>query len=175
LAILRDSDPAMIALDARLSAIVKADQQPRDDADRLGLAQRAYDKALYATAGRLWGEALAHNPKLADDRTAQLRYNAACAAALAGCGQGKDDPQPDEVLRAELRKQALGWLQAEVSAWKGVAMTVAPGNKELVASTLAHWKQDADLAASATRWSWSSWLKRNARRSGSSGPTSMRL
>ena len=146
LAILRDSDPAMKALDRRLAAVIKGDQQPRDEADRLALAQRAYHKALHATAARLWGIALANDPKLADDRTAPHRYDAACAAALAGCGQGKDNPQPDEVLKAELRKRAISWLQAELSAWKGVAMTVAPGNNELVASKLAHWKQDADLA-----------------------------
>ena len=91
LAKLRESDPAMVALDARLSAIIKGDQQPKDNAERLALAQRAYDKALHATAARLWAEALAADPKLGDDRQAQHRYNAACAAALAGCwaGQGR--------------------------------------------------------------------------------------
>ena len=77
------------ALDARLAAIIKGDQQPKDNAERLHLAQRAYDKALHATAARLWAEALAADPKLGDDRQAQHRYNAACAAALAGCGQGQ--------------------------------------------------------------------------------------
>ena len=147
LAKLRDSDPAMVALDARLSAIIKGDQQPKDNADRLQLAQRAYDKALHATAARLWAEALAADPKLGDDRQAQHRYNAACAAALAGCGQGKDDPKPDDAAKAKLRKQALDWLKAELSAWKRVSMIVEPGNKELVAKTLAHWKQDSDLAS----------------------------
>ena len=55
-------------------------------------------------------------------------------------------PKPDEAARAKLRAQALGWLKAELSAWKRVAMTVVPGNKELVAKTLAHWKADGDLA-----------------------------
>ena len=89
LAKLRDSDPAMVALDARLSAIIKGDQQPKDNAERLRLAQRAYDKALHATAARLWAEALAADPKLGDDRQAQHRYNAACAAAMAGCWEGE--------------------------------------------------------------------------------------
>ena len=130
LAKLRDSDPAMVALDARLAAILKGDQQPKDNAERLRLAQRAYDKALHATAARLWAEALEADPKLGDDRQAQHRYNAACAAALAGSRQGKDDPPPDEAARAKLRKQALDWLKAELSAWKRVSMTIEPGNKE---------------------------------------------
>ena len=64
---------------------------------------------------------------------------------MAGCGKGKDDPSPDDSAKIKLRKQALNWLTAELKAWKLVAMTVGPGNKELVAKTLAHWKQDADF------------------------------
>jgi len=147
LAKLRDSDPVMLALDTRLSAIIKGAQQPEDGADRLRLAQRAYDKAMHATAARLWAEALAADPKLGDNRQTQHRYNAACAAAMAGCGKGKDDPSPDEAAKAKLRKQALDWLRAELSDWKRVSIIVEPGNKELVAKTLAHWEQDTDLAS----------------------------
>ena len=39
LASLRDSDPAMVALDARLAAVLKGDQQPKDDSERLALVQ----------------------------------------------------------------------------------------------------------------------------------------
>src|SRR5262249_38525313 len=108
--------------------------------------QRAYEKKLPATAARLWADALEADPKLGDDRQAQHRYNAACAAALAGSGHGKDNPQPDEVAKAKLRAQAQSWLTAELSAWKQVMSTNEPGNKELVAQTLAHWKEDTDLA-----------------------------
>ena len=64
----------------------------------------------------------------------------------AASGQGKDDPKPDDAARAKLRKQALDWLKAELSAWRRVSMIIAPGNRELVAQALSHWKQDADLA-----------------------------
>ena len=142
----RDSAPAMVALDARLTAIIKGDQQPKDEADRLRLAQRAYDKALHATAARLWGEALAADPALGDDRQAQHRYNAACSAALAAGCHSKAEPAPDGAARARLRGQALDWLRAELSAWERVAMAEVPAAKEAVARTLAHWKADADLA-----------------------------
>ena len=112
LAELRSSDPAMVALDARLSAIVRGDHQPTDNRERLQLAQRAYDKALDAAAAKLWADALDAEPKLAEDRQAQHRYNAACAAALAGCGQGKDGTAPYDALKAKLREQARGWLDA---------------------------------------------------------------
>ncbi len=146
LAALRNSAPVIAALDARLAAIIKGTQEPRDEADRLRLAQRAYDKAFHATAARLRCEAVVANPRLADDRRAQYRYNAACSAALASCGHSKDDPPLDDDARAKLRRQALDWLKAELSAWKRVAMTVAPGNKEAVAKTLKNWKANAELA-----------------------------
>jgi tetratricopeptide (TPR) repeat protein/tRNA A-37 threonylcarbamoyl transferase component Bud32 len=144
---LRDSDPAMVALDAPLAAIIKGEKKPKSEAERLQLGQRAYNKGLHATAVRLWGEALEANPKLGEDRQLQLRYNAACAAVLAGCGMGKDNPPPDEAAKARLRKQALDWLEQEFSAWKQVSTIAGPSNSELVADTLAHWKKDADLAS----------------------------
>ena len=43
LAKLNDSHSAMLAVDARLAAVIKGGAQPGDEADRLALAQRAYD------------------------------------------------------------------------------------------------------------------------------------
>ena len=121
-------------------------QDPKDNAERIQLANRAYEKALHASSARLYAEALANDPKLGDDRQAQHRYNAACVASLAASGQGKDDPPPDDVAKSKLRAHALDWLKAELSAWKRVAMTIGPGNTEAVAKTLARWKADTDLA-----------------------------
>jgi hypothetical protein len=44
------------------------------------------------------------------------RYNAACAAALAACGQGKDSAKRDAQERARLRRQALDWLREGLEA-----------------------------------------------------------
>ena len=144
LAELEASDPATLALDKRLADVLNG-RAPKDDGERVRLANRASVHALHVSATRLFAAALEHDPKLGDDRQAQHRYNAACAAALAGAGRGKDDPPPDDAARAKLRGQALRWLRAELSAWKRVAMTVGSGNKETVAKTLAHWKEDVDL------------------------------
>jgi tetratricopeptide (TPR) repeat protein len=146
LAKLRDSDPAMAALDSRLSAIIKGVQQPKDNAERLQLAPRACDKALYITAAQLWGDAMATDPKLGDDRNNQIRYNAACAASLAAAGRSKDKPELDEAGRTKLREQALGWLRADLSAWKQTLMVTDPAKKALVTQVLTYWKGDGDLA-----------------------------
>ncbi len=135
-----------LVLDARLAAVLTGTKKPKDDAERIQLANRAYEKALHATSARLYAEALANDPKLADDRQAGHRYNAACAAALAGCGQGKDDPPPNDAAKTKLRQQAFDWLQSELAAWAKVLATGPAGLKANIAPTLKHWKADADLA-----------------------------
>jgi hypothetical protein len=100
---------------------------------------------LPASSARLYGEALGNNPKLADDRQAEHRYNAACAASLAASDQGKDVPSPDDAAKAKLRQQAREWLQAELAAWTKILDTGPAEMKAKVAPTLQHWKEDADL------------------------------
>ena len=59
---------------------------------------------------------------------------------------GFDDPPPDDAARAKLRKEALEWLKAEYSAWSNLLESDVPKSPALVAKTLAHWKEDADLS-----------------------------
>jgi eukaryotic-like serine/threonine-protein kinase len=145
LAKLKASDPATIALDERLAAIAKG-ARPKDNAERLALAQRSYDTKRFVAAARLWAEALDTDPKLGDNRQGGHRYNAACSAALAGCGQSKDDPPPDDAAKAKLRKQALDWLQAELAVWTKFVETGPPQAKAFIVQTLKHWQEDSDLA-----------------------------
>ncbi|MDB5352869.1 MAG: serine/threonine protein kinase [Planctomycetota bacterium] len=135
-----------VALEPRLPALLRGDDSPKDNAERLSLGQLCQDMKRFAASARFRGDALTDDPKLADDRKAQHSYDAACSAALAGTGQGKDDPKPDDAARAKLRQQARDWLRDELSAWEKVAMTDGPGNKPLVVKALEHWKTDADLA-----------------------------
>jgi tetratricopeptide (TPR) repeat protein len=109
-----------IALSRRLTGVLKRQDVPKNAAEGLVFARMCYDRALHANAVRLWAGALVADPKLGADRQAQYRYSAACAAALAGCGRGKDNPPPDEAAKARLRQQALDWLKAELVAWSSV-------------------------------------------------------
>ncbi len=136
----------LAALAARLPALLRGDDQPRDNAERLSLAQMCYDSKRHAAAAGLWTEALKTDPRLADDRQTQLRYNAACAAALAAAGAGKDEPPPDDAARAKLRSQALGWLKGEVVSWAKTLDGAPAQMKANIAPTLKHWKTDSDLA-----------------------------
>jgi eukaryotic-like serine/threonine-protein kinase len=134
------------ALLARLPAIVRGQDKARDLTEQLELAQLAYDGALYAAATHLWADALTRDPKLADDRSTQHCYNAACAAALAGCGQGKDDPAPDNLARDALRKQARDWLTSDLTSWRKIIAERDAKWQGAVAPLLRHWKADPDLA-----------------------------
>lgn len=122
-------------------------EKPRDNAERLAFARTAYDLKLFAAATRLWSEALASDPKLGDERQQEpLRYLAACAAAMAGAGRGKDVPPPDDAARTRLRSQALDWLKAELSAWTKLLESGPPQARPAIVQNLQHWKQDTDLA-----------------------------
>ena len=120
-------------------------EEPKDK-ELIPLASRAYEKGLHAASARLYAEALAKGPGLAEDRKIQHRYNAACAAALAASGRGKDGPHPGEADKIKLREQALGWLEAELALWGNMLNAGPPGMKPNIAATLDYWKKDADLA-----------------------------
>src|SRR5262249_41907595 len=113
---------------------------------RLALARMYHEKKRYAAAARLWADALAADPTLGDNRRTQHRYNAACDAALAAAGKGKDDSPPDAEARAKERSQAPHWLRAERHAWAKLLDGSDTKARPLIARALQHWKADPDLA-----------------------------
>ena len=133
------------AMAGRLSKVLEGEEHPQDAAERVALAELCHETKRYASAARLWTEAFEAEPKLQVNRKAQHAYNAACAAALAGCGQGKDDPPLDEDARSRLRQQALDWLKGELAAWSSL-MNRESASAKGVAQTLQHWNVDPDLA-----------------------------
>jgi serine/threonine-protein kinase len=131
----------------RLAAVVAGKLEPGDATEMLGFAQLCSWRQLHGASARLSAEAFRAAPRLADDMNTQNRYNAACAAALAGCGQGKDNPPLDDPTKARWRKQALDWLKADLAAWSRLLQTGPPQARESIAKTLQHWKADPDLAS----------------------------
>ena len=75
------------------------------------------------------------------DPRLNLRYNAACAATLAGTGRGRDAPPPEG--RAALRRQALEWLRADLTAYRRGFDPAWP--RAAVERVLDHWLTDPDL------------------------------
>src|SRR5262249_9298966 len=85
-------------------------------------------------------------PALADDLEAGHRFDGARAAALAGCGVGKDATQLADLRRADLRKQALAWLTADYEAWAERHRAGKPGDQTAAATAVRSWVQEEDLA-----------------------------
>ncbi|MFO0953468.1 MAG: hypothetical protein U0835_20420 [Isosphaeraceae bacterium] len=119
------SDPRLQTLDTRL-ADVRAGTA-RDVAERLALAQRAYDTKPLGLPRGLWAEAFEADPKAAADRETQHPYNACGAAAMAAAGQGATTLSRMTRRSAKPRGQALGWLRAELDAWSKLVAPTAAG------------------------------------------------
>jgi Flp pilus assembly protein TadD len=137
----------LLAADRKLPAVLKGEARPADPAEAAALANLCVRyKKLPAAAARLYAEAFDADPKLADDLRAGDRYNAACAAALAGCGQGKDAAGLGEEECGQLRLMARSWLRADLAAQRRLLEQAPDKARPAVAQQLAHWLQDSDLA-----------------------------
>jgi tetratricopeptide (TPR) repeat protein/tRNA A-37 threonylcarbamoyl transferase component Bud32 len=139
----------LLTLTWQLPAVLKGEIKLRSAAERLEFADlcvRPFQQR-YGDATRLYAEAFAADPKLADDLNSWNRYNAACAAALAAAGQGKDPTPPDDKEKARLRNQALEWLQADLALWSKQAQSAQPQDRATVLKMLRHWQRDRDLAS----------------------------
>ncbi|MFI5259249.1 MAG: tetratricopeptide repeat protein [Candidatus Limnocylindrales bacterium] len=112
--------------------------------NNLGIALGVQRKNAEAAAE--YAAAFAAEPKWAEDLRNGDRYNAACVAALAGCGQGENAAKLDEKERARLRRQALAWLRADLAAWGQLLEKEPDKARAAVRKTLRHWQQDADFA-----------------------------
>ncbi len=150
----RDTDRAslvrtaerMIALAARLPALLRGDDRPVNAEEHADFARLCSFRQLYASSARLWSEAFAAQPDLADLAGAENRYQAACAAALAGCGRGHDAVPPDSVARKRLRGQAAHWIKTALTDCAVRLEKATPVERFEVAKRLGRWRVDPALA-----------------------------
>jgi tetratricopeptide (TPR) repeat protein len=135
-----------IELDERLPAILRGEGVPDAPGELRELAELCYRKRWCVASARFWAAAFAAAPRLAEETDHHHRYDAACSAALAGTGRGKDTPLPDGPPKEKLRQQARAWLRADLAAHAArLGMLDEKGKKE-IARQLSHWKHDPDLA-----------------------------
>jgi serine/threonine-protein kinase len=125
-----------LALRGRLTAVLEKRDEPRDADEAATFARLCAQAGKFAAATQLWKQAFAMRTELNEQLFLHCRYNlllhdrfdAACAAAQAGCGLGRDEPPPSTEQQTDLRAQALAWLEEEFPASARVleANTVLP-------------------------------------------------
>jgi serine/threonine-protein kinase len=136
----------LVKLDKRLPGILSGKDQPDNPTERLEFALLCQYKRLYATSARFFEGGFAANPNLADDPTYEDRYNAACSAALAGCGEGEDSVRTDARERTRWRMQALNWLQDDLKMWSKHLESDKPEARSRVRNMLQRWQYNLQLA-----------------------------
>jgi tetratricopeptide (TPR) repeat protein len=129
----------------RLEAVLRGDQHPGSAAEAIDFAGLCHYQWRLAETARLYADAFAAEPRLADNLAAGYRYNAACNAAPAGCGEGKGAPGPDDKERPRLRQQALTWLRADLAV-RTRQLAGPPRQKAGAAMQLRMWLAADDLA-----------------------------
>jgi tetratricopeptide (TPR) repeat protein len=138
----------LIELDARLAKVLTGEAAPANARERLQLAFHCQQyKKLYAAAAALYVEAFAAEPQAANDLKARHRYNAACAAALAGSGKGHDAGKLTDDERARLRRQALDLLRADLAIHAKHLPAANAQDRTMLQQQMEHWLRDDDLIA----------------------------
>jgi hypothetical protein len=142
---LREAAGQFRRLDDRNPGLPPSTSRPA--ADERALYDQVLDRAWevlahegrFAEASRWYAEVLTGHPHLLVGRPIGHRYWAACAAALAGCGQGRDATALDEESRAGFRQRALGWLRDELEAQRRRLETERGERRWIIAGGLQHW------------------------------------
>jgi tetratricopeptide (TPR) repeat protein len=135
-----------LKLEARLPAILRGEEQPASARESIDWAKMCVHKQMHAAAARFFTRAFAAEAEPADSLQTGHRYNAACSAALAAAGRGKDAARLDDKERARLRKQALDWLKADLAEYAKRQQSGTRVVRAMVQQQLQHWQQDSDLA-----------------------------
>jgi serine/threonine-protein kinase len=133
-------------LDGKLRDVQAGKAKPASVAEQFQFAQLCLTTRRFGWGARLYAEAFGAEAKLADNLQAMHHYNAARCAVQASYARGKDGDQPDDSERTRLRRQALDWLRASLVAWTRHLGSGAAGDRALLARTLRHWRDDADLS-----------------------------
>ncbi len=103
-----------------------------------------FTKRYAAAAGAF--SAMLSPPSGRPKTLAVIRYDAACCAALAGCGKGPDVDQVDDKARTRWRQQALKWLRDNLEQRKQSLTDGGIWARNDCQEELRHWKSDGDLA-----------------------------
>ncbi len=136
----------LVELERKLPEVVRGEVRPESDEEQNAFVNVCHFTKHYAASARLRAAALADKSVPADGLWGSYRYNAACAAALAGCGRGADAGQTTDEERARWRKQAVEWLRADLQGYARLLEGKKPADVRAIQRRLRHWQADPDLS-----------------------------
>jgi serine/threonine-protein kinase len=128
-----------------LPAFLAGDYQPRDNDERLALLGVCQFTNRSLALARLYTDAFAADPSLAEDHHSAHRFRAARAAALVGSARGEDVAGMGAPARARWRQQARQWLRADLAAWNQALDRDLSAAHDLL-HRIGAWRGDAELA-----------------------------
>jgi serine/threonine-protein kinase len=135
----------LIELDRKLDDYLTGALKPAGPAQEIDLADLCRVRQLYAAATGFYARAFAL-PGLAPDPETGYRFQAACCAVQAADGRGADAAELNESARAGLRRQALGWLEAEYEALAARYDAARWADKNRRGGALRDWQIEPRLA-----------------------------
>ena len=129
-----------------LPAFLAGKYQPRDNDERLALLGVCQFTNRTLAAARLYADAFAADPRLAEDFRVGHRSNAARYAALAGCGRGADAGLARRSGAEGVARAGEG-VVAGGPGGLGQALDADPAaTREPLKQRLTEWRGDPDLA-----------------------------
>jgi serine/threonine-protein kinase len=129
-----------------LSSFLDGKYWPQDNDERLAFLGACQFLHRTGAMARIYADAFAAAPTLAEDSVAGHRYHAARAGAQAGCGRGEDAAGLGEAQRKRWRAQAREWLQADLASLVQVFEANPTAARERVHKAFMSWLDDPELA-----------------------------
>ncbi len=136
----------MMALEPRLPAILEGCEQPTDPEEGVAFARLAFARQEPLAAAELWFEAFTASPELAADLASGNRFQAARAAALAGCERGAGIGGIETPSRSRWRRQSIDWLKADLAASAAILEMGPSVQRATISRRLGRWQVDPCLA-----------------------------
>jgi tetratricopeptide (TPR) repeat protein len=132
---------------ARLDAIGASRAKPATPAEAIEFAILASQppRRRYGLTVRLYSEAFAADPALANPLKTPYRYWAACDAVRTATGQDKEKPKVGVEERGRLTGLALKWLREDLAQWTLQAKDAKQWSQ--VRESLTDWKKEPVLAS----------------------------
>jgi serine/threonine-protein kinase len=127
-----------------LPDFVAGSYSPTTNEERIAFTGYCHANGLNLAASKLYSEVFSSDSSIEYSHQMDYRLKAARAAALAGCGIGKDSQRLSAAEKRKWRDQARTWLTSDLASLTGTSNTTS--GKAATNGQLCTWRTDRDLA-----------------------------